>query len=262
MGAPTLPPMTDVELTTRLRANIHVFKTLQTRGGPLRMKDLPGVRAFALPGHGAPLFQQQVLYTDAHALSEALGPLATWYRELGVQAWRVPVYPGDTAAEAVLARAGHRAEDSLPTMALPLAHPPPQLPPGTTLEHPEDLHEVMKLNALCYGQEHVGYFESWRPRLHSSSGLYAVLVRQEGRALAGGVSFERDGTAGIYFVATHPEARRLGLGALVMRGLHADALARGCTLAVLQSSALGHGLYQRLGYRDLGAWTSWVRRAG
>jgi predicted GNAT family acetyltransferase len=89
-----------------------------------------------------------------------------------------------------------------------------------------------------------------------------VLVRQAGRALAGGVSFEQGGTAGIYLVATHPEARRQGLAGLVMQGLHADARARGCTVAVLQASPLGHGLYQRLGYRDVGAWTSWVRRAG
>jgi len=254
--------MTDVELTARLRANIHAFKALQAQGGPLRMRDLPGVRAFALPGRAANLFQQQVLYSDARALAEALGPLEAWYRELGVRAWRVPVYPGDTAAQAVLTRAGHRPEDAIPAMGIPLAHPPPQLPPGTTLEHPEDLHEVLKLNALCYGQEHVDYFESWRPQLQPSSPLYAVLVRQGGRALAGGVSFEQDGTAGIYLVATHPEARRQGLAGLVMRGLHADARARGCTVAVLQASALGHGLYQRLGYRDVGAWTSWVRRAG
>lgn len=262
MEAPTLPRMTDVELTARLRANLHGFKTLQARGGPLRSRDLPGVRAFALPGHGAPLFQQQVLYSDARALAEALGPLEAWYRELGVPAWRVPVYPGDSAAEAVLARAGYRAEDALPAMALPLAHLPPQLAPGTTLEHPEDLREVLQLNALSYGQEHAGYFESWRPQLEPSSPLYAVLVRQDGRALAGGVCFEQDGTAGIYLVATHPEGRRQGLGALVMRALHADARARGCSVAVLQASPLGHGLYQRLGYRDLGAWTSWVRRAG
>ncbi|HYO64814.1 MAG TPA: GNAT family N-acetyltransferase, partial [Archangium sp.] len=140
MEAPTLRSMTDAELTARLRANLHGFKTLQAEGGPLRTRDLPGVRAFALPGPGAPLFPQQVMYTDARALTEALGPLDAWYHELGIRAWRVPVYPGDTAAEAVLARAGYRAEDTLPTMALPLAHPPPQLPPGTTLEHPEDLH--------------------------------------------------------------------------------------------------------------------------
>ncbi|MCY1073249.1 GNAT family N-acetyltransferase [Archangium lansingense] len=251
--------MTDAELTARLRDNLRGYKALQAHGGPLRMLDLPGVCAFALPLPGAPLFQQQVLYAEAHALAEALMPLEAWYRELGVQAWRVNVYPGDATAEAVLARAGHRPEGSSPAMSIALSHLPPQLPPGTTLEHPEGLEDVMKLNGLCYGQEHVGYFETWRPQL--STQLHAVLVRQGGRALAGGVSFEQGDTAGIYLVATHPEARRRGLGALVMQALHADARARGCGVAVLQSSLLGYDLYQSLGYRDLGAWTSWVRRA-
>ena len=254
--------MTDAELTARLRANIHDFKALQAHQGPLRMLDLPGVRAFALPGRPAHLFQQLVVYTHAPALAEALAPLEAWYRELGVRAWRVPVDPEDTAAEAVLARAGLRPEDTIPAMGIPLAHPPPQLPPGTTLEHPDDLDEVLELNGLCYGQEHVDYFESWRPQLQSSVRLHAVLVRQAGRALAGGVSFERGDTVGIYLVATHPEARGRGLASLVMQGLHSDAQARGCGVAVLQASPLGHGLYQRLGYRDLGEWTNWVRRTG
>jgi ribosomal protein S18 acetylase RimI-like enzyme len=254
--------MTDAELSARLRANILDFKALQTRTSPLRMLELPGVRAFALPGHRDTLFQQQVLYEDAHALAAALAPLEAWYREHGVPAWRVPVRPGDTAAKSVLARFGHRPEDLIPAMGIALTHLPPQLPPGTTLEHPEDLDEVLALNVLSYGQQHVGFFQSWRTRPLPSSQLHAVLLRERGRALAGGASFEQGDTAGIYLVATHPEARHRGLGSLVMQALHADARARGCTFAVLQASPMGHGLYQRIGYRDVGMWTNWVRRTG
>jgi GNAT superfamily N-acetyltransferase len=254
--------MTDAELSARLRANILDFKALQARTSPLRMLDLPGVRAFALPGAPETLFQQQVLYESARALAEALAPLEAWYREHRVPAWRVPVLPGDTAAEAVLARAGHRPEDPIPVMGIALTHPPPQLPPGITLEHPEDLDEVLALNALSYGQQHVGFFQSWRTRPLPSSQLHAVLLRERGRALVSGVSFEQGDTAGIYLVATHPDARRRGLGSLLMHALHADARARGCAVAVLQASPMGHPLYQRLGYRDAGTWTNWVRRAG
>jgi GNAT superfamily N-acetyltransferase len=255
--------MTDAELTTRLRSNLLAFRLLQARHGRLRMRELPGVWAFALPERGDNLFQQQVLYQDARALAEALTPLEAWYREQGVRAWRVPVPPEDPAAEAVLARAGLQPGDTLPAMGLPLVHPPPPyLPAGTTLEHPDDLDEVMTLNALFYGPDSVAHFESWRTPPLPSTQVHAVLVREAGRALAGGVSVEQGDTAGIYLVATHPAARRRGLGALVMRGLHADAHARGRTVAVLQASPMGHGLYQRLGYRELGAWTSWVRRAG
>ncbi|HYO51400.1 GNAT family N-acetyltransferase [Archangium sp.] len=255
--------MTDAELSARLRANLRELKALQARSGALRMLELPGVRAFALPGRAADsLFQQQVVYAEARALAEALVSLEAWYRELGVHAWYVPVSPGDAAVEAVLARAGHRPEGSIPAMGLALAHPPPQLPPGPTLEHPEEVDGVLRLNGLCSGRENVDHFEAWCPPPLPSAHLYAVLVREGGRALACGVSFEQGDTAGIYCVATHPEARRRGLAGLVMQGLHADARARGCTVAVLQASALGYGLYQRLGYRDLGAWTNWVRRTG
>lgn len=253
--------MTDAELTARLRTNLLTFRRLQARHGRLRMRELPGVHAFALPELGGHLFQQQVLYAEAGALAGALAPLEAWFRELGVRAWRVPVYPGDTAAEAVLTRAGYRPGDALPAMGLPLVNPlPPQLPAGLSLEHPDDLDAVMTLNALFYGQDSVAHFESWRTPPRPSSQLHVVLVREAGRSLAGAVSVEEGDTAGVYLVATHPDARRRGLGALVMRALHADVRARGRTAAVLQASPMGHSLYQRLGYRDLGGWTNWVRQ--
>jgi GNAT superfamily N-acetyltransferase len=253
--------MTDAELTARLRANILDFKALQAHSGPLWMLELPGVRAFSLPGRPDNLFQQQVLYEDARALAEALPSVEAWYREQCVPDWRVPVLPWDSAVEAVLSRAGYQFEDITPAMGLTLAHPPPLLPAGLTLERPDDLDEVMALNELSYGAEYVSYFRSWSVTPLPSPHLHAVLVRERGRALAGGVSFERGDTAGIYLVATHPEARRRGLGALVMQGLHADAYARGRAVAVLQASPMGHSLYRQLGYRELGAWRSWVHRA-
>lgn len=254
--------MTDAELTARLRANLLTFRLLQARHGRLRMRELPGVHAFALPELGGNLFQQQVLFEDARALAGALEPLDAWYRELGVRAWRVPVSPEDSAAEAVLTRAGYRPADALPGMGIPLTHLPPQLPAGLTLEHPDDLDAVLTLNARFYGQDTTVHLDAWRTPPLPSPQVHAVLVREADRALAAGVSVEQDDTAGIYLVATHPDARRRGLGALVMRALHADARARGCTAAVLQASPMGHPLYQRLGYRDLGGWTNWVLPPG
>ncbi|QRK11659.1 GNAT family N-acetyltransferase [Archangium violaceum] len=252
--------MTDAELNARLRANLLGYRLLQARTGPLRMWERPGVWAFSLPGYEHSIFHHQVLYEDARALAEALAPLEAWYREQGVRDWRVPILPGDVAMEAVLARAGYQLEDVVPGMGLPLEHTPPRLPLGTTLEHPEQLDEVLALNTFFYGGTGVVHLEPWRTRLPAR--IHAVLIREADRALAGGLSFEQGDTAGIYLVATHPDAHRRGLGALVMRGLHADAYARGCTVAVLQATPMGHGLYRQLGYRELGAWRNWVRRTG
>jgi GNAT superfamily N-acetyltransferase len=253
--------MTDAELTARLYDNIRAFKILQAEQGPLRMLSLPGVWAFALPPRGSNLFQQQVLYESPHALAEALASLEPWYRRLGVRAWRISVLPGDLATESLLARQGYHPEDIIPAMGLPLAYAPP-VPPGLPLVRPDELDEVLELNALCYGPEDVEYYRAWRTAPLPSSHTHAVVLREEGRAVSGGVCFEHQGVAGIYLVATHPRARRRGLGAAVMHGLHADARARGCTAAVLQASLPGQGLYRRLGYRELGPWTNWVRRSG
>jgi GNAT superfamily N-acetyltransferase len=254
--------MTNAELHERLRVNILGFKWLQGQTANLHTHTRPGVVAFAVPGRGDLLFQQQIMFEHPTALAEALEPLEQWYLSQQVPAWRVPVLPGDEASATALAHAGYRPELVLPAMALTLASaPPPQLPPGITLEHPENLDAVLELNGRCYGVGLVSFLAGWRSPPLPGHQLHAVLVREAGEALACGLSFEQGDTAGIYFVATHERARRRGLGTLVMQGLHADARARDCRFAVLQSSPLGHNLYRQLGYQELGGWTNWVKRA-
>ncbi|OJH36672.1 GNAT family N-acetyltransferase [Cystobacter ferrugineus] len=253
--------MTDAELTARLRASLLALKAMQTRTTALRGLELPGVRALCLPGRGIPLFQQQVLYAHAKALAPALPHVEAWYREHRVPAWRVIVTPGDSLAEAALSAAGYTPEGGMPAMGLSLAPTPPSpIPPGLTVEHSEDPREVIELNMRCYPPGVMDFLSAWRGESPPDVPLYGVLVREAGRVLSVGLALDLDDTAGVYMVATHPDARRRGLGALVMEGLHADALARGRAASVLQSSEEGVGMYQRVGYRHLGTWVNWVRR--
>jgi len=59
------------------------------------------------------------------------------------------------------------------------------------------------------------------------------------------------GVAGIYAVATLPEARRQGMGAAMTCLPLLDARAEGYRMGTLQSSEMGYSLYRRLGFQEV-----------
>jgi GNAT superfamily N-acetyltransferase len=248
--------VTDAELTLRLRANLIAFKRLQVERGRLMHRGWPGVDAFAVARRPRDLNLQQAVYADVGSLADALPSLEQFYRDLGVPAWRV-LTPGGDRAGHLLTRAGYRAEGALPAMGLSLDDVMRRAP-GIALRELEHMDEVVALNVAAYGAEWTDVLGAWYgprpPRMH------ALAAGEPGRADACGIALDVGDTAGIYLVATHPAARRLGLGTAVMCGLLEAARERGLVASVLQATDEGFGLYRRLGYRDLGVWTHWVRR--
>jgi GNAT superfamily N-acetyltransferase len=248
--------VTDAELVARLRANIVAFKQFQADHGFLRCMPLAGVWAFAQPGYPRFLGQQQVFFEDPTALEAALPALEDFYRSLGVRHWQVWVPPGNPAAEA-LSRAGFHAEGGTPAMGLGLEDVP-LTPPGIPLEQLPSQEELIPLNAEAFGPEAGLDLQAWHSQSHAH--VHVLGVREGGRLIVGGLAHDVADTAGIYLVATALSARGRGLATELMRGLLINARDRGCTAAVLQSTELGRGVYQRVGLRDLGRWVSWVRR--
>ena len=84
-----------------------------------------------------------------------------------------------------------------------------------------------------------------------AANLYAALV--DGRPAAGLLAVDNEGDCWITFVATLPEARGRGLATALMTQALLDARKRGCTTTSLQATKMGRPVYERLGYRDLGA---------
>jgi GNAT superfamily N-acetyltransferase len=248
--------VTDAELTLRLRANLIAFKRLQVERGRLMHRGWPGVDAFAVAKRPRDLNLQQAVYADVGALADALPGLEQFYRDLGVPAWRV-LTPGGDRAGHLLTRAGYRPEGALPAMGLVLDDLRHRAP-GVVLHEPEQMDDVVALNVEAYGAEWADVLGAWHgpppPRVR------ALVAGEPGRAVACGLSLDVGDTAGIYLVATQPSARKNGLGTAVMCGLLEAARERGLAASVLQATDEGFGLYRRLGYRDLGIWTHWVRR--
>ncbi|WP_163994007.1 GNAT family N-acetyltransferase [Pyxidicoccus caerfyrddinensis] len=251
--------MTNAELTARLLTNVIAFRHLQRQRGQLRHLELPSVDAFCLPDLAKELHFQQVYFTDTEALAAALPAVEDFFRAQGVPAWRVVVPPGSETGGRVLGAAGYRPDEHLSdAMGLVLAEAP-DVPPSIPLEVPETLRELVALNVAVWGQWS-GTLEVWNqgPPLP----VHTLLACEAGRPLACGFSQDVGDTAGVFMVATAPEARGRGLASEVMRGLLAGARARGMKASVLQATPQAKGMYRRLGYRDLGGWVSWVYRAG
>ena len=83
------------------------------------------------------------------------------------------------------------------------------------------------------------------------------LVRSEGKAVGTALGVAEGQILGVFNVATVPEVRRRGVGRAVMLATMRDGAARGATLAVLQSSDMGHAVYERLGFEDFGTYDVW-----
>ncbi len=82
------------------------------------------------------------------------------------------------------------------------------------------------------------------------SNIFAYLGYWRGEPVATTLLILAAGVAGIYAVATIPEARRRGIGAAVVRAALLEARKRGYQTGVLQSSPMGFGVYQSLGFLE------------
>jgi len=84
--------------------------------------------------------------------------------------------------------------------------------------------------------------------------LRHYLARLDGTAVATATLFLGGGTAGIYYVATLPEARGRGIGAAVTLAALREGQASGEQVGVLQSSPMGYSVYRRLGFVECCVW--------
>ena len=80
--------------------------------------------------------------------------------------------------------------------------------------------------------------------------IAGYLGRQDGRAVSTSLLVAAGGVAGIYNVATLAEYRGRGIGAALTVAPLIEARDMGYRVGALQSSDMGYGVYQRLGFRE------------
>jgi GNAT superfamily N-acetyltransferase len=185
-----------------------------------------------------------------------------------LSAW---IPPGAQPSDMVdrFTRRGFVADDELvPAMSADLA--------GLTLPDPPDDVEwtvardpaatAIAIDVLCRGFD---VPDSVRPVFEHAlalppdppSQLGTFVVSLGGKPSATALGVVVDDVVAIYNVATVPEARGRGLGSFATRLAMRHGLEGGARTAILEASEMGHSVYLRLGFREVGRYRVLVRRA-
>ena len=176
-------------------------------------------------------------------------------------AWMIGPSTRPTNLGSYLERHGwsHEHDDEAPGMAVDLHTLDKQLslPPRLTIERVGN-EETLKtwLRVMVAGSE---LLEEGLALLldvvtkhgfKHDSDVHYYLGRLDGRPVATSLLYLGGGVAGIYNVATIPEARRQGIGSALTLAPLLDAQSWGYRIGILQSTAMGLNLYRRLGFKE------------
>jgi GNAT superfamily N-acetyltransferase len=240
----------------------RMFKTLRafwlanakaSRGGSTL--ELPGVAAAIVPAMPDRSVVSCVMYDEAADLERQLDRIDAAYRDAGVLAWTVWVHESDQRAQAALSAAGNVLD----------AEPMGQARELDGMEGPADgeLDLVPNPSPADFDPVVEGAY-GWPGFADAMpafpEGFHPYLALLDGRPACCLGTFDCDGDTGIQLVGTVPEARGRGLAGRLLTKALVDARDRGCTTTTLQATAMGHPVYSRLGYRDIGRIQMWERR--
>jgi GNAT superfamily N-acetyltransferase len=227
-------------------------------GNASRAVERPGLLASIVPATPQRSVFNSVVYDDAGTLAASLDELARLYEETGVDAWTVWVPEADRDSARLLEQAGHHLDAEPRAMGMELSgFEEPDLA-AIDWSDGGDLVALARINDVAY--DHApGTFEAGLAGVPAER-VHVYEARLDGEHVAGLATTDFDGDCEIMFVATLPQARGMGLSTALMKRAMWDARERGCDTTTLQATKLGRPVYERLGYRDLGALQMWERR--
>jgi len=157
-----------------------------------------------------------------------------------------------------LQKRGLQEIEIAPGMARSLENLPetPPIPEGVEIREATADNDLIELYGLAAWRW--GVPEEYRPQLRKmiekfqigerSSNTRFWLAWKDGVPISKIGLYNGSGSAGIYGVATKPEARGLGIASILMVTAMNAAREMGHNLAVLDSSPLAENLYKRLGF--------------
>jgi GNAT superfamily N-acetyltransferase len=131
----------------------------------------------------------------------------------------------------------------------------PSKPEGFTIEKPKGTRELdawARLMADAYGLG--GMTEPFVNITHNISYCKEMLNYTgllNGRPVATASVFLADGVAGVYCIATAPEARGRGIGSYITATPLLEAQEMGYEVSILHATKMGYPVYERLGFQEV-----------
>jgi GNAT superfamily N-acetyltransferase len=198
-----------------------------------------------------------VYYDDPAALAAELAALGEVYEEQGVRAWTVWVPDEDRATARLLGSRGHKLDAAPRAMALDLDDLAPEPPASPGVERRAgDPRAAADLNDRAYGYGEDGF----RAGLAGETAIrwHGAYDGGEPVCCVGTIAVGED--CCVTGVATPPEQQGRGLASWLLWRALAEAREQGLRSASLQASRAGAGIYEKLGFADLGYVEMWERR--
>jgi GNAT superfamily N-acetyltransferase len=205
-------------------------------------------------------FFNSVLYRDPEVLAARLDDLAKAYEEAGVNAWTVWA-PRSHAPTADLLQGSGHVRDAQPRLMVVddiTRIPDPDLA-GVEWTRDPDPGDFNLVTDEGFGMGDEGFQRAVEGRFDVPGG-HQYLAYLDGAPASTAMVIDAEGDAGVYAIATMPEARGRGLaGNLTLQALR-DARERGCETSTLQATKAGFPIYQRMGYEEIEPIDMWERR--
>jgi GNAT superfamily N-acetyltransferase len=252
--------MDDRELHARTLASLRSSYALTANGAAeSRLVEFDGVIAAIVPATPDRSVLNGVVYERAEALEAALDEVAAAYKSAGVRAWTVWVPESDARAIEALESAGHVLDASPRAMAMELASLGDPRGPEPEWSGEWDLQAAGQVNDRAYGDPD-GLWASAMGELPAGS-AHLYLVRTNGDPASMVMVHDHAEDCVFWYAATVPEARGRGFVSGLLHRALSDARERGCRTTTTEATAMGRPVYERIGFRDLGALHMYERRA-
>lgn len=245
------------ELKRRALASIET-DVVVLAGGNVRRWD--GVTAGFVPAAADRSIFNGVGYSDPVALAATIDEAEAAYADAGVGAWTVWVPDEDRTSAELLEGRGHVLDGAPRAMSLwleDLAEGPPPIEgvrPGAGTAA-----DVGHINDIAYETPGPGFGASLGQDGGVEADWHFAAAGDELVCCLGTVSVGDDVL--VTCVATLPDWRGRGIAGWLLRRALAYAREGGARSASLRASALGAGVYARLGFIDHGYVELWEKRA-